>query len=243
MTTGELHVLGAFDLTDAEGHSVASTPAAQRLLGYLAIRERLTSRSSIACSLWPEASRSFGAMRLRSTLARLAPEARALVDVRDSGLQLDPTCVVDYRQARTSAEHVLGPAGLAGALTDDDTRAVITQLELDLLPDSYDNWALEQAEDWRLMRAEALEALAAALSLNDRPHLAMQAVLAAIRNEPLRETAHATLCGLHIRAGNHGEAVRALERYCRALAVAYSVSPSPRFRALIDTLHTTPPEL
>ncbi|MER3388935.1 MAG: bacterial transcriptional activator domain-containing protein [Microcella sp.] len=236
MTGIELQLLGSFDVLTADGASVASTAGTQRLLSLLALRSRTVSRAAIAGALWPEAPRSLGAVRLRAVLARINPLTRTMLIVSSGGVGLDPLCTVDYRSARALADRVLDSAAEATTATASETRSTIAVLCLELLPDFYDDWALEEAEEWRWVRAEALESLAASLARDARPSLAMHAAQSAVRTEPLRETAHAALVRLHISAGNHGEALRTFERFSTSLAEAVGVGPSTAFRELIATL-------
>lgn len=236
MTAVTLQLLGSFDVKSADGVSAACTPGAQRLIAFLALHDRAVSRAAIAGALWPDASTTFGAVRLRSALARLDPVSRELLRVTAGGLSLAPGTAVDYRSARARAEDVLDCAADATVETASETRATIAMLCRELLPDFYDDWALGEAEDWRLLRAAALESLAGSLSRDRQPYLAMYAAQAAIRNEPLRETAHMALARLHIAAGNHGEALRAFGRFRDALADAVDVGPSAAFRELVGSL-------
>jgi hypothetical protein len=66
-------------------------------------------------------------------------------------------------------------------------------LSADLLPGWYDDWVLSEAEDWRQLRLHALEALADRLTATGRWGEAADAAGAAVRAEPLRESANAAL--------------------------------------------------
>ncbi len=233
MTAARLTLLGSFDVSAADVPAVVSSPGTQRLVVLLALRERVVSRSAIAGSLWPDATTEQAATRLRAALARLDPAARRAVEISATGVRLDESCVVDYRDARHEAHDLLEPEHPSPRRTAAQTRESIALLCLELLPDSYDDWVLDEAEDWRLLRAAALEALTASLSADDRPHLAMSAARAAIRNEPLRETAHAALIRLHLIAGNQHEALRVYERFAAALQEALALSPSAILRELV----------
>ena len=202
--------------------------------------QRVVSRAAVAGALWPDVSTDLAALRLRAALTRLDSAARSVVDLMPGGLRLDAGCAVDYREARAYAESLLEPEHPLHHETAAQTRASIEVLCLELLPDSYDDWVLSEAEDWRLLRAAALEALTAALSANNRPHLAMSAAQAAIRNEPLRETAQAALIRLHLVAGNQHEALRVYERYAEVLYETLQLSPSPLLRTLVEELAPQP---
>jgi len=69
--------------------------------------------------------------------------------------------------------------------------AAVPVLSADLLPDWYDDWVLLEAEDWRQLRLHALEALAGRLIALGRWGEAANAAGAAVRAEPLRESARA----------------------------------------------------
>ena len=240
MTGTELRLLGSFELTAADLPTSASSPGSQRLVVLLALRDRVVSRAAVAGALWPDASTDLAALRLRAALTRLDPAARSVVKLVPGGLRLDAACAVDYRDARAYAEGLLEPEHPAPHETAAETRASIAVLCLELLPDSYDDWVLTEAEDWRLLRAAALEALTATLSADHQPNLAMSAARAAIRNEPLRETAQAALIRLHLVAGNQNEALRVYQRYSEALSEALHLSPSPLLRALVSGLIPQP---
>ena len=236
MAGTELHLLGSFHIGTDDDPGVASSPGTQRLVVLLALRDRVVSRAAVAGALWPDTSGNLAAVRLRAALARLDPAARSLVELTPGGLRLSADCAVDYRDARAYAEGLLEPEHPAPHETAAETRESIAVLCLELLPDNYDDWVLSEAEDWRLLRATALEALSATLSAEHHPSLAMAAAQAAIRNEPLRETAQAALIRLHLVAGNQNEALHVYQRYSEALSEALHLSPSPLLRALVSGL-------
>jgi DNA-binding SARP family transcriptional activator len=106
-------------------------------------------------------------------------------------------------------------------------------LSLDLLPDWYDDWLVDDREGVRQLRLHALERLTCELSLSGRHAEAIQAALAAVRLEPLRETAHAALIRAHLAEGNRSEAVRQFHRCRELLAAELAVEPSESMRELI----------
>ena len=229
-----LRLLGSFAIISGREAVDNASLGEQRLIVLLALRDRVISRSAVAGMLWPESSTSHAALRLRSTLTRLDSAGRSVVELTPGGLRLNAACAVDYLGARAFAEDLLEQENGVNPRTAAETCAAIALLCLELLPDSYDDWVLAEAEDWRLLRAAALEALTATLSADDRPHLAMGAARAAIRNEPLRETAQAGLIRLHLADGNQSEAMRVYERYCETLDEALHLTPSPILKALVN---------
>jgi DNA-binding SARP family transcriptional activator len=108
-----------------------------------------------------------------------------------------------------------------------------SDLSLDLLPDWYDDWLVDDREGVRQLRLHALERMADELSMSGHHAEAIQAALAAVRLEPLRETAHAALIRAHLAEGNRSEALRQFTRCRNMLAVELAVEPSEFLRKLI----------
>ncbi|MEX2374657.1 MAG: bacterial transcriptional activator domain-containing protein, partial [Dehalococcoidia bacterium] len=112
----------------------------------------------------------------------------------------------------------------------------VTALSTDLLPDWYDDWAILESEEWRQLRLHALDALANRLKTDGRFSDAIGAALAAVRGEPLRETANATLIHIHLEEGNPSEALAAFERYRILLRDELGLDPSPLLLQLMEDL-------
>jgi hypothetical protein len=55
----------------------------------------------------------------------------------------------------------------------------------------------------------------------------------ACKTDPLRESPHAALIGVHVREGNQSEALREFERYRLRLGAALGLEPTARLRALL----------
>jgi DNA-binding SARP family transcriptional activator len=64
----------------------------------------------------------------------------------------------------------------------------------------------------------------------------VQAGLAAVAGEPLRESAHRSLIQVHLAAGNPGEAVRQYRVYRRLLADELALEPSAAIRGMVEQL-------
>jgi DNA-binding SARP family transcriptional activator len=109
-------------------------------------------------------------------------------------------------------------------------------LSLDLLPDWYEDWLVDDREGVRQLRLHALERMTDELSLSGRHAEAIQAALAAVRLEPLRETAHAALIRAHLAEGNRSEALRQFARYQAILETELAVEPSESIRRLVSSL-------
>jgi SARP family transcriptional regulator, regulator of embCAB operon len=230
----EVGVLGTFRFRWGTEMLPPEAGGSQRLLALLALRDRVMMRSAVAGTLWPESSEDHAHSSLRSALARLSELSREAVVVTPLDLCLDEAVGVDIRESRSLAHRLLDPGA---ALTDADLGpGAIAALSDDLLPDWYDDWVLLEAEEWRQLRAHALEELADRLTAQRRFGLATAAALAAVRIEPLRESARATVIRVHRAEGNPSEALREFGRYAALLNDELGLEPTPRLRDLVADL-------
>jgi DNA-binding SARP family transcriptional activator len=223
-------LLGGFTLL-AENEEIVLPMSAQRLVALLALRERPLSRAYLAGLLWPDYSTERSLADLRTALWRANHSHAPVVATAGMRLSLRPEVQVDVRALTALGRGAVGPAGqsvvaeLAGMSWFD--------LSLDLLPDWYDDWLVDDREGVRQLRLHALEGLTDELSNRGRHAEAIQAALAAVRLEPLRETAHATLIRAHLAEGNRSEAQRQFHRCRDLLAAELAVEPSESIRRLI----------
>jgi DNA-binding SARP family transcriptional activator len=232
----EVKVLGTFRFW-AQGHALpAVRGGSQRLLALLGLRDRALTRASVAGTLWPESSEEHAYSSLRSALGRLTRMTRHAVVVTPLDLCLADEVTVDVRQSRGLAHRLLDPATLE---TEPDLGSeAVTALSIDVLPDWYDDWVLVEAEEWRQLRLHALEALADRLLVTGRFGEAGGAALAAVRAEPLRESARAMLIRVHLAEGNQSEALGEFGRYRTLLQGELGLDPTPSLSDLIADLHS-----
>jgi len=230
-----LGVLGEFALS-VSGQPVELCRSAQRLLAYLVVqRGRPASRATTAERLWDGADLRRASSSLRSTLWRLPrPQSRPLVVCTGTHLRLAPEVAVDLWTSERTARSV-------GSEERDDELEVGESdireaLSLDLLPAWYDEWLLVEQEAYRQVRLHALEALSARLCELGRHQAALLAALAAVRAEPLRESAHRRVVSVHLAEGNAAEALRQYQTYRRLLADELGLAPSPEIRRLVGPL-------
>jgi SARP family transcriptional regulator, regulator of embCAB operon len=229
-------LLGGFGLF--WGNALLRVPgASQRLVAFLALHSGMVRRTAVAGSLWPDTSEHHACTNLRQTLARLQRTARTALVASKTELGLADDVTVDIRHARALACRLLEPA-VTPEQPDLGTAAVAV-LSAELLPDWDDDWVLLEAEDWRQLRLHALEALAGRLAAAGRCGEAAGAAGAAVRADPLRESARASLIQVHLAEGNQSEAVREFARYQALLHVDLGLEPTPRLRDLIDGLHSS----
>src|SRR5215831_19086224 len=232
-------VLGGFHLW-WNGSAQAGIPrASQRLVAFLAIRGGVISRAAIAGTLWPDASESHAYSNLRSALARLERTCRKTLQASKLDLSLAEGVAVDVRLAQILARRLLDPAVMPAQ--SDLSAAAIVALSRDLLPGWHDDWVLAEAEDWRQLRLHALETLAGRLAAVGCWGLAADAARAAVRAEPLRESAHAALIKVHLAEGNQSEALREFTRYRALLHAELDLEPTQRLRRLVQGLQGESP--
>lgn len=226
-------LLGGFGLFWRRGALGIPSPS-QRLLAYLALHGRPVKRAVVAGELWPNSSESHAHSSLRSALSRLDNTARKALAANRLELGLAEGVAVDIHHAQSLGRRLLDPS-----VTPDPPEvgtAAVAALSADLLPDWHDDWVLVEAEDWRQLRVHALEALAGRVIAAGRWGEAAGAAVAAVRAEPLRESARAALIELHLAEGNQAEAVREFTRYRTLLNAELGLEPTSRLGELVQGL-------
>jgi DNA-binding SARP family transcriptional activator len=148
------------------------------------------------------------------------------VQARHDSVRLGETVQVDLRESLDQANRLLSNDP---ELLPADTR--VTALVGDLLPGWDEDWLLLERERVRQLHVHAIEALAHRLRKRGLYAQAVNAALAAIAAEPLRESAHAALISVHVEEGNLAEAHWQFDRYATMLWNELKLSPSPAFAA------------
>jgi DNA-binding SARP family transcriptional activator len=210
------------------GERVEIPFSSQRVVAFLALRDRPLERMFVAGSLWLNATDAHAAACLRTALWRLRRIVQAEV-VRTSGtkLLLSPHIDLDLVDLTRRAQRLL----FGGCPEEGDLRALSAYG--DLLPDWYEDWTLIERERFRQLRLNALESLCASLVTDGRTREAVVAGVAAVAGEPLRESAHDVLIRAHLAAGNVAEARREFRLYQRLLREKLGLTPSPRLGGLL----------
>ena len=151
-----------------------------------------------------------------------------------SDLGLAEGVVVDLHRSKALARRLIDQDATQ-SLADVGATAVLA-LSDDLLPGWYDDWAVVAAEDWHQLRLHALEAVAYRLTAAGRLPEAAAAALAAVRAEPLRETARAALIRVHIAEGKHAEALGEFQAYRDLLLAELGFEPTAKLQELLSDL-------
>jgi DNA-binding SARP family transcriptional activator len=222
-----LRVLGCWRMEWA-GQSVPFATNAQRLIALLALRGPLP-RAHVAGTLWPEGNDANALGSLRATLSRLRHSGLVAVSVDGPTLALDSSVAVDvheFEQTATTALHGL----------EEDVDSTILQRLLwpELLPGWYDDWVMLERERLRQLRLHALERVSGWLCDRGRYPEALEAALATVYAEPLRESAHRAVIRVHLAESNPSEVVRQFEMYRRLLRDELGLPPSRTMMALLD---------
>jgi len=184
----------------------------------------------VAGNLWLDSGEDRASGNLRTALWRLRHVDAALIEASRNHLALSRDVVVDLHTASARARDVLRDHG--SDLGDDDS----IRLAGDLLPDWYDDWVLIERERFRQLRLHALEALCAAFLAAGAHGLAVEAGLACMAADPLRESAHRALIRVHLAEGNQAEAVRQYQLYRRLVADQLGLAPSPELEEMVGHL-------
>lgn len=223
-----LGLLGTFEAT-VDGEVVALPMSAQRVLAFLALHGRSLLRSFVAGSLWLESTDDKAAGSLRSSLWRVNRDAR-FVEANGEQLRLHAGVAVDLDDATEQAQRLLDPS------TSDCPSLNRFLMHDDLLPDWYDDWVAIERERYRQLRVHALEQLCERLLAAERFGEASEAGHAAVRIEPLRESAHRLVVRVHLAEGNESEALRHYNRFRDLLAGELALAPSAKMTALVEHL-------
>lgn len=199
---------------------------AQRLLVLLAVRSA-QSRSALAGTLWADVSESRAHAYLRNAVWRVRLASDAVLQCSRHSVGLDPAVSLDLDAARRGARAVLDRQPAA------ERADLIGLLDHDLMPTWDEEWLLVERERQRQLRLHALEALSDALCRAGRYPDAIAAALAAVRAEPLRESAQRGLIVAHLAEANVCEAVRQFDGYRRLLAGDLGIAPGRALAALV----------
>lgn len=228
-TPVRLGLLGGFRL-NIEAEDVPLPMNAQRLVCFLALHDRPLLRTFVSGSLWGESTEHRAGGSLRSALWRLHHPTYTLVALTSDHIELSPTVAVDFREGEALAHRVLDPS------QDLDDVAEVNEdvLAADLLPDWTEDWVLMERERYHQLRLRALEALCRRLTAKGRFGQAVQAGLAAVSGEPLRESARLVLIEAHLAEHNVAAALREYETFRELLHSELGRAPSEDMRALVE---------
>ncbi|MCW3819215.1 hypothetical protein ONA91_32715 [Micromonospora sp. DR5-3] len=228
-TTAQVEVLRHFRIIK-DGSVLDLGHSGERLVAYLALEDRSRTRDQVAAALWAEATQPQAAASLRRALSIVRRRVPGLVRRETNRLSLSAEVAVDARVQR----------GLIDAITIGEKNTAdgheLRLLREDLLPDWDELWLSAARQELRLLRLLSIEAIAAAQLAEQRPGAALAIVLLAVRDEPLRESAHRLVIQAHLAQGNQVEAAHQYLRYRNLLWENLRLLPSPGMEALVQPL-------
>jgi DNA-binding SARP family transcriptional activator len=230
-----LVLLGGFECL-YRGNSMSLPLGSQRLLALLALQTSGVHRAAAGERLWPDSTPVRAAANLRSALWR-GKRLGGTTMICSAGprLCLTPWVGVDFQQILEQYSRLMHPQPSPGI---SDHLALVRALTRQLLPEWSEDWLLFERERWHQFRLHALENLAAQLQAEERYLDALQTALAAIAIEPIRETAHRIVIGIHLAEGNTASALKHYQHYRGLLQRELGVVPSVRMDQLVHPLIT-----
>lgn len=219
----ELRLLGGFSL-QVSGEPVALPMHSRRVLAYLSLDHAQNfscDRGVLAERLWPDAGTERSRASLRTALWRIRRASERLVLVEPDTVRLGQDVSLDVRRFRRIADQMM-------ADQDDQSSesARVVARSRELLPGWDESWLVLAREQLRQSRLHALEASAARLRRARRFPEAIDAMLAVIAEEPLRESAHAALIAAYLSEGNASEAMRQFDSFAALLWHELGIRPS-----------------
>lgn len=228
-------LLNGFDVS-VDGRSLALTPNAQRVVAFLALRERPQPRSSVAGSLWIDSSDRRASANLRTALWKLGVARHALVEVHGNLIGLASDVLVDVRRLVQRARRLLDQARDDIAEGSDESGVAADLFLGDLLPEWDEDWILFERERFRQLRVHAIEALSRQLTRAGRYAEAVDAGLAAVAADTLRESAHRVLIEAFLGEGNVADGRRQFERFRAVLWESLGLAPSAGLSRLVGVV-------
>jgi DNA-binding SARP family transcriptional activator len=223
-----VHLLnGPYVSTHGERREVPE--GSKRLLAFVAIQKGRLERRYVAGSLWPFGDDNRAAGNLRSALWRLRGAGVDVIDADKWSLCLADTVDVDIDEISGWASRVLAGTPICGDFIGVEERI----RALDILPGCYDDWAITERERIRQRILHALEQISRLLCEQRRFGEAVEAAMAAVHSEPLRESAQRALIESHLAEGNVVEARRVFCNYAQHVRRELGIEPSAELQSLL----------
>ncbi|MFQ5679592.1 MAG: protein kinase [Gemmatimonadota bacterium] len=235
-----LHTLGSLELQGADGRrllSVLAQPKRVALLALLAIGSRggVKRRDTLVGAFWPdlEQDRARHALRQALYVLRRALGAEVVVSRGDEEIALDER---EIWCDATTFESTIEAGRPAEALE---------WYRGDLLPGfflsdapGFERWLDAERQRLRRLASDAAWTLAAEEESASHTAQAAQWARRAVELDPWDESSLCRLLELLDRLGDRAGAIRAYERFSRALAAEYEAEPAPQTEALIQRIRS-----
>ena len=226
----QLCLLNRFELR-LRDDVIVVPPGPQRLVTFLALHGGALPRGRVAGTLWPDVPVGRANANLRASIWRIPVPCRPIIELSRQDIRLAPDVTIDLTTAIALAQRLMDRS--QNCNEEDLGADARAELCSELLPTCYEEWILVECERFHQLRMHALEALCERLTAIGRFGEAVDAGLAAVCAEPLRESAHRALIKAYLAEGNAGEAGRQYEMYRRYIRDELGVEPSDRMRTLM----------
>jgi DNA-binding SARP family transcriptional activator len=224
----KVHLLNGL-YVEIEGTRREVPEGSTRLVAFVSIHDGRLERRHVAGSLWPSVDDVRAAGNLRSALWRLRGAGVDVIDSDKWSLRLLDDVEVDLHEFAHWADRII-----RAAPRDDDLDGVARRARaLDVLPGFYDDWVIAERERIRLRAVHALEAVSRLLTNRGRFGEAVEAAMAAVHVEPLRETAQRALIDAYLAEGNFVEGRQAFLTYRGLLNRELGIEPSQSLAELV----------
>jgi DNA-binding SARP family transcriptional activator len=205
---------------------------AQRLLALLALEDGTIDRVTATGLLWPDSRQGRAAANFRSALWRAKRVGSVtLIDCVGPRLHLAPSVRVDLHELLRRSRQIGSSRCASGG---PDCQAIIDGLSRELLPTWSDDWLVPERARWDQVRLHVLETMAQQFLTAQNYLTALEAALAAVAIEPIRESAHRLVLKVHIAEGNSACAMQHYHRYRGLLQRELSIKPS---RQMVELIH------
>jgi DNA-binding SARP family transcriptional activator len=229
-----LSLLSQFELSSG-GEPLPLPPSGQRVVAFVAMRGRWVLRSIVAGTLWPDTSDDYAGRSLRSALWRVNQPGLSVIETNRTHVRLARHVVVDLHEVMDRARRLIAGWSDSDGVVQDMFLGTLTA---ELLPDWDDDWVVVERERVRHLRLHALEVLCDRLTIAGRYAEAVEAGVAAVRGEPLRESAQRMLIRAHLAEGNVVEAIRQYSAYRQLLTDELGIVPSVQLEDLVPALRS-----
>lgn len=239
--TLHIQLFGDFALTDNGAPLVGfNTPKLQLLVAYLALhRDAAQSRQALAYLFWPDSNDSQARTNLRNAIHLLR---NTLPDV-DQFLRIDNQTM----QWRSDSPYRLDvadfQAGLQQAATLKDPAAALELLKAtvdlyrgELLKGFYDDWILQEREQWQERYWAALEQASTVAEQQRDYRTAIEYGRRLLQSDQLREESYARLMQLYALQGDRATALRVYHNCATILVRELGVEPGPVTQGIYERL-------
>lgn len=224
----QVDLLGRWGLRSRRGE--VHLPEREQRLVALLLLGGPARRAQVAGTLWPDSTEARAAANLRTATLEVRRRAPGLVQAMPDHLRLAPTTSSDVAVLRETVRQ-----GDATHHPLPVQSAYLVGLH-DLLPGWYEDWVEEHRLRLHHGIVERMASVTRRLVEEGDAAQALPLARAAVRLEPLRESAHRAVAHIHLLSGDRIAAWRVYEEFHRRSVREFGVAPSAHFEELVQPL-------